>query len=95
MRMLVQPQYQPMSVEDQVMQIYLAVKGYLMPVQVDDVSEFEDKFIKFMHANYPEVGMHIKETKQLGEEDEAVLQKGVEEFTKLFGADHELVKEEE
>ena len=95
MRMLVQPQYQPMSVEDQVMQIYLAVKGYLMPVQVDDVSEFEDKFIKFMHANYPEVGMHIKETKQLGEEDEAVLQKSVEEFTKLFGADHELVKEEE
>ena len=95
MQMLVQPQYQPMAVEDQVMQIYLAVKGYLMPIKVEDVAEFEEKFIKFMHAQYPDVGSHIKDTKQLGEEDEAILKKAVEEFIKLFGADHELVKEEE
>lgn len=95
MRMLVQPQYQPMSVEDQVMQIYLAVKGFLMPVKVEDISEFEDQFIKFMHTNYPDVGSRIKETKQLGEEDETVLKKAVEEFMKLFGAKHELIKEEE
>ena len=37
----------------------------------------------------------LKDTKQLGEEDEAILKKAVEEFIKLFGADHELVKEEE
>ena len=48
-----------------------------------------------MHAQYPDVGSHIKDTKQLGEEDEAILKKAVEEFIKLFGADHELVKEEE
>ena len=49
MQMLVQPQYQPMAVEDQVMQIYLAVKGYLMPIKVEDVAEFEEK-IHQVHA---------------------------------------------
>ncbi|WP_302594221.1 F0F1 ATP synthase subunit alpha, partial [uncultured Megasphaera sp.] len=53
MQMLIQPQYQPMAVEDQVIQIYAAVKGYLMPIQVEDVTEFEDQLLKFMHANYP------------------------------------------
>ena len=93
--MLIQPQYQPMSVADQTMQIYLAVKGYLMPVQVHEVPEFEDGFVKFMHTNYPEVGQHIEEQKVLSPEDEKVLQKAVGEYTKQYGATHELVKEEE
>jgi F-type H+-transporting ATPase subunit alpha len=95
MQMLIQPQYQPMPVEDQVMEVYLAVKDYLMPVEVKEVPEFEEGFIKFMHANYPEVGQHIKETKQLGKEDEDTLQKAVVEFTKEYGASHTLIKEEE
>lgn len=95
MQMLIQPQYQPMSVADQTMQIYLAVKGYLMPVQVKEVPEFEDGFVKFMHANYPDVGNNINTKKELTKEDEAVLQKAVGEYTKQYGATHELVKEGE
>ena len=92
---LKQPQYQPMPVEDQVMQIYLAVKNYLMPVQVEEVSQFADGFIKFMHSNYPEVGESIKSTKELGKDAEATLQKAIAEYTKQYGASHELIKEEE
>ncbi len=44
MQLLIQPQYQPMPVEDQVMQIYLAVKNYLMPVQVE-------KFLSLLTAS--------------------------------------------
>ena len=84
-----------MAVEDQVMEIYLAVKGYLMPVQVDEITEFEEKFIAYMHANHPEVGQHIKETKELAPADEEILKKAIAEFTKDYGASHELVKEEE
>ena len=93
--MLIQPQYQPMAVEDQVIQIYAAVKGYLMPIQVEDVTEFEDQLLKFMHANYPEVGADIKEKKELGADTEETLKKAIAEFTKQFGANHQLVKEEE
>ena len=95
MQLLIQPQYQPMPVEDQVMQIYLAVKNYLMPVQVEEVSQFADGFIKFMHSNYPEVGESIKSTKELGKDAEATLQKAIAEYTKQYGASHELIKEEE
>ena len=95
MQLLIQPQYQPMPVEDQVMQIYLAVKNYLMPVQVAEVTQFADGFIKFMHANYPEVGESIKSTKELGKDAEATLQKAIGEYTKQYGASHELIKEEE
>lgn len=95
MQLLIQPQYQPMPVEDQVMQIYLAVKNYLMPVQVEEVSQFADGFIKFMHSNYPEVGESIKSTKELGKDAEATMQKAIAEYTKQYGASHELIKEEE
>ena len=95
MQLLIQPQYHPMPVEDQVMQIYLAVKNYLMPVQVEEVSQFADGFIKFMHSNYPEVGESIKSTKELGKDAEATLQKAIAEYTKQYGASHELIKEEE
>lgn len=95
MQMLIQPQYQPMSVADQTMQIYLAVNGYLMPVQVKEVTEFEDGFIQFMHTNYPDVGKNIEAKKELTKEDAAVLQKAVGEYTKQYGATHELVKEGE
>ena len=95
MQMLIQPQYQPMPVEDQVIQIYAAVKGYLMPVEVEDVQAFEDQLIKFMHANYPEVGADIKKTKELGADNEEVLKKAIVEFTKQFGTSHKLIKEEE
>ena len=95
MQMLIQPQYQPMPVEDQVIQIYAAVKGYLMPVEVEDVQAFEDQLFKFMHANYPEVGADIKKTKELGADNEEVLKKAIVEFTKQFGTSHKLIKEEE
>ena len=95
MQMLIQPQYQPMSVADQVIQIYAAVKGYLMPIQVEDVQEFEEGLLKFMHANYPEVATKIKETKELDSDNEEVLKKAIVEYTKQFGATHQLVKEEE
>ncbi|MGE1063090.1 F0F1 ATP synthase subunit alpha [Megasphaera paucivorans] len=95
MQMLIQPQYEPMAVEDQVMEIYLAVKGYLMPVEVHEVTVFETEFIKFMHTNYPQIGQDIKAKKEMTSETEAALIKAVEEFTKEYGASHQLIKEEE
>jgi F-type H+-transporting ATPase subunit alpha len=95
MQMLIQQQYLPLPVEDQVIEIYAAVKGFLVTVQVLDVPEFEEQLIKFMHANYPEVGEEISKTKELGAENEKALVKGINEFIKEFGASHQMVKEEE
>ena len=94
MQMLIQPQYLPMMVQDQVVAIYLAVKNYLDDVQLDDVISFEDGFVSFMRANYPEVGTSIKETKTLDEANEKILQNAIGEYKKEFAASHTMVVEE-
>jgi F-type H+/Na+-transporting ATPase subunit alpha len=84
MEILKQPQYQPMSVEKQIMIIYAVSKKYLSDIPLERVKEFENEFLSFMEANYPQVGKKIVEEKQLTEDIEAELVKGIEEFKKSF-----------
>jgi len=58
---LKQPQYQPVSVEKQVIIIYAATSGYLDDIPLDDVSAFEAGLYRYMDANHPEIGQEIME----------------------------------
>ena len=51
-RLLVQPQYEPVAVEEQVAVIYCGVNGLLENVPIDKVSEFEKLFIQYLHAKH-------------------------------------------
>lgn len=51
-RLLVQPQYEPVAVEEQVAVIYCGVNGLLEDVPIDKVSEFEKLFIQYLHAKH-------------------------------------------
>lgn len=51
-RLLVQPQYEPVAVEEQVAVIYCGVNGFLENVPIDKVSEFEKLFIQYLHAKH-------------------------------------------
>lgn len=51
-RLLVQPQYEPVAVEEQVAVIYSGVNGLLENVPIDKVSEFEKLFIQYLHAKH-------------------------------------------
>lgn len=51
-RLLVQPQYEPVAVEEQVAVIYCGVNGLLENVPNDKVSEFEKLFIQYLHAKH-------------------------------------------
>ncbi len=55
-RLLIQPQYRPMPVEDEIAVIYCGVHGLLENVPIDKVAEFEKQFLQIMHAKY-EQGM--------------------------------------
>ena len=48
-----------------------------------------------MHTNYPQIGQDIKAKKEMTGETEAALVKAVAEFTREYGASHQLIKEEE
>ena len=51
-RLLIQPQYHPVPVADEVAVIYCGVNGLLENVPIDKVAELEHQFVQLLHAKY-------------------------------------------
>jgi F-type H+/Na+-transporting ATPase subunit alpha len=81
---LKQPQYEPMSVEKQVMILYAATNGFIDEVPTEKVIDFEKRFQQFMEAQYPAIGETIAKTKVLDEATEEKLKVAITEFKKTF-----------
>ena len=77
---LKQPQYTPLAVEDQVLVLFTAVRGFLADIPVEKVVKFQEDFIKFMHASHADIGKKIAEQKKLDDALEAEIKKCIEEF---------------
>ncbi len=82
--LLKQPQYSPMSVEDQVVAIFLGTKGHLDSVPVADVSRFESEFIEHLKASDSPVLGEIHTSQKLSEETQDTLERIVADFKKGF-----------
>jgi F-type H+-transporting ATPase subunit alpha len=83
---LKQPQYHPLPVEKQVAIIYAATNGYLDPVPVEQVRQFEDELYAFLDTRYPAVLSAIAEKKILDDEVKGALTGALDEFGKQFAA---------
>ncbi len=77
---LKQAQYSPLAVEDQVMTIFTAVRGFLTDIPVDKVVKFQEDFLKFMHTSHPDTGKKIVEQKKLDDALEKEISQAIEEF---------------
>lgn len=53
-RLLIQPQYHPVAVEDEVALIFCGINGLLENVPVDKVAEFEKQLLQLLGAKYKE-----------------------------------------
>jgi F-type H+-transporting ATPase subunit alpha len=82
--LLKQPQYQPMTVEDQVISIYAGVKGYIDDVPADQVGHFEKDLLKFIKSNYSEIPKAILAKKALDSDIEAAIKNAITEFKDTF-----------
>ncbi|MDE6802979.1 MAG: F0F1 ATP synthase subunit alpha, partial [Muribaculaceae bacterium] len=51
-RLLIQPQYKPVPVEEEVAIIYSGVNGLLENVPLDKVAEFQQSFLQLLRAKY-------------------------------------------
>ncbi len=51
-RLLIQPQYKPWAVEDEVAVIYCGVNGLLSDVPVEKVAEFQESLLQLLHARH-------------------------------------------
>jgi F-type H+-transporting ATPase subunit alpha len=54
---LKQPQYSPLSVEEQVMVIYAVTNGHLDAIPVSRIREWERGFLDYTRTQYPQVAM--------------------------------------
>jgi len=82
--LLKQPQYSPMSVEDQVVAIFLGTKGHLDSVPVADVSRFEAEFIEHLGGADSGILTEIRTSQKLSEDTEAALTEAVSDFKRGF-----------
>ena len=71
-RLLVQPQYEPMAVEEQVAIIYCGVNGLLQKVPVEHVAEFEKLFVNYLRGKHQE---DVLDVLRQGKIDDDVTQK--------------------
>lgn len=84
MEILKQGVNQPLSVEQQVVSLYTAVKGMLDDIPVADVRRFEREFLAYMTTEHQAILDSIIQTKDLTSENEKALVSAIERFKKGF-----------
>jgi F-type H+-transporting ATPase subunit alpha len=77
---LKQPQYQPLSMAEQVQIFWALNNGFLDDVPVEKVQAFEQAFHKYMESNKPEIAAKIMDQKALDDAIEDSLRSAVTEF---------------
>ncbi|KAJ2670232.1 Alpha subunit of the F1 sector of mitochondrial F1F0 ATP synthase, partial [Coemansia spiralis] len=82
--MLKQPQYSPLSVEDQVAIIFAGVNGFLDKIPTARIVEFEQKFIPFIHSNHKDILESIRAKSQIDEATDKKLREITADFVKSF-----------
>ena len=81
--LLKQGQYQPLSVEEQVVVIYSGVKGYLDNIEISDIAKFEEALLSNLRASKNILDV-IKEKAALDEDIEKSITDLITEVSKEF-----------
>jgi F-type H+-transporting ATPase subunit alpha len=83
---LKQPQYQPMSLEHQVLVIFAGTNGFADSVAATDMAKWQADLINFMEASHPEVLKDIVEKKAITDANRANLLKTLDAFRNTWQA---------
>lgn len=81
---LKQPEGAPTPFEEQVAAIWAAANSFMDSVAVADISEYEKKFIKFLHERHSKILKEIKDSTELKPETENMLKGATSDFTSNY-----------
>jgi F-type H+-transporting ATPase subunit alpha len=81
---LKQPQFEPLALDQQVIQIYVAVKDFLADVPTERISQFHKQFYEFLQTAHPEIPSSIAERKEITDDVRSKLDTAIVEFKKRF-----------
>jgi F-type H+-transporting ATPase subunit alpha len=82
--LLKQGQYMPMSVEKQVVSIFMGTNGYLDEIPLGDVQRFETELLEMMELKHADILSAIVEQKDLTDETQKKLHTVAKEFQAKF-----------
>ena len=82
--LLKQPQYAPLSVEEQVCVIYAGTRGYLDKIPTSSVRRFETEFLARLHSAHQDLLTGIATKKALDKDLEASLKSALDSFSSTF-----------
>ena len=81
---LKQPQFQPMSLSQQIIILFAGTRGYLDKHPVGALKDYESQLLSFMGSKYGEIGREIDEKKIISPELEQKLKNALQEFDTVF-----------
>jgi F-type H+-transporting ATPase subunit alpha len=84
MEILKQGQYEPMPVEEQVLVIFAATKGYIDDIPLERIKEFEQEFLRFMRTVKAHIPEKIRTAKALSDELMQEIGAAINEFKQGF-----------
>jgi F-type H+-transporting ATPase subunit alpha len=84
--LLKQPQFSPLKMEEQVVVIWAGTNGYLDPLPVAKVREFEDGLLSLLRGKNVEILNAIRDSRDLSDDTAAKLKSVVEGYAKTFAA---------
>ena len=83
---LKQPQYAPLSLEQEVVILFAVNSGAMEEVSLDRTAEFEEGLIRHISGNHPDILASIQETHDITDETEAKLNEAIAAYNSTFGA---------
>lgn len=76
--------HRPMSLEHQVIILYMTIKGLLDKIPIERITEFKDRFLKFFDIDYADVIKELHSRGELTMEMGISIEDAVNEFSLLF-----------
>jgi len=81
---LKQPQFEPLNLDQEVIQIYVAVKDFLADIPTERIREFQREFYEFLKTAHPDIPKIISERQELSDDLRAQLDAAIAEFKQRF-----------
>jgi F-type H+-transporting ATPase subunit alpha len=78
---LKQPQYEPLSLDSQVILLFAGVNGFADSVALDMVRDWQLALLRHMETTHPNIGKDIAEKKQITKESETKLRDALQAFS--------------
>ena len=82
--LLKQPQYQPQSMEREVVTVWSGTTGQLDDVPVEDIRRFDSGFLDYIQREQPAILETIRQTSDLSDDTVMLLTSAIQEFKRQF-----------